>query len=142
MTWYTAPGYSMRKGLAIRRVGWTILWSVQSLNCHNSRTDPFTSFFHSSTHQLRQLQQILDARNGSTAGLLYKWICRTQVGPTRREKGLLPRFGKIINPPLPPLPSMLQNLKAPAAPRVKRMGYGEISRGLPLTGCSPRATPN
>ncbi len=69
-------------------------------------------------------------------------IYRTQVGPSRRKKGRPPGFGEIINPPLPPLRPLLQQLKAPASPQVKRLRDGKISRGLPLTACSPPATPN
>ena len=93
-------------------------------------------------HQAGQLQQVLHARKGSSARLLHKRILGTQIRPARREKGPACGFGKVINPPLPPWPPLLQHLETPTAPGVKRMGYREISRGLPLTGCSPRATPN
>ena len=91
--------------------------------------------------QFRQLKQVLSPRDGPTPRLLHERIPRAHIGPPRRKEGRPPGFGKIVNPPLSPLWPLLQKFKTPAPPGMKRVNYGEISRALPRTGCSPRATP-
>ena len=99
-------------------------------------------FIYTPRHHFRQLQQVLDARDGSATGLFDKGIRGARVRPGRRKQGPAPRFAKIINPPLTPLPLAFDQFKPPTPPGMKRMGYREISQGLLATGCSPRATPN
>jgi hypothetical protein len=78
------------------------------------------------SRQSGQFQQVFNARDRAPLRLFQKGIRIARIRPSRRQIGLAAVFGDVINTPLPPTQTPINQFESPAPPRVKWMRDGEI----------------
>jgi hypothetical protein len=87
-------------------------------------------------HQLHQLDQVLVAKEASTAGHRHKRIFRYHGGPARRNRAQTPFVVVEVDPVLAPIVAIRDQLELLASQWVVRMGYLEVGIGEVVVPCS------
>jgi hypothetical protein len=87
-------------------------------------------------HQIKQLEQVLEAKEASASGHCHEWIFRHHRGPTRRNGVQLPCGIVEVDPVLAPVVAVRDQLELPASQGMVRMGYLEVGIGKVTMRCS------
>src|SRR5487761_2172966 len=98
-------------------------------------------FLYTPLDHFGQTKQIFRSSDRAPLRLLDEWILRTGIRPGSGKIGQLPILRQIEDPPLSPAPLAIDQLKLPAAPRMKRVDDRELLFRMGITRRSPRPTP-
>ena len=93
------------------------------------------------SHHFRQSQQIFHTSHRPALGQFDERILAGRIGPGRRHIAQLRFRGEVIHAPLPPTRPQIDQFKASAAPRMKRVGDGKKPFWFVRMGCSPHTRP-